>query len=400
MKIYQLFDELDENFQTIDEQSFSEGNAVQVQNVRRKTFEKLGLRTKRRTLGKKFFGLTAAAVMVFCISMGMVVLAVNGTLSEIFAEIFAGEPDAAGLYQSKNVTFSSPDENLNVEVLGITADESYVYAMLEASYKDGSEFSEEGYEYGLYLPTGSFDEYGCLVKGTDRHNRPINNHAPGCFDTRYYLGEDRKTMKMYVKLHVDDIDAEGGSITVIGRKFVAQKVGNILKEFEHVSRDEYFKTVKMYREAGFNTNEYHFVKVGDKFCYCTTEEKEFELPYEITFSLDYSLKNNIRKTIEKDVLLDSDVKMTVSPFEISFTAIGHFPEIDSKNSMVILNDGTSYYLNQIDNQAHAIEKGELRSFLNLGYSPIPYNAVTDDIIIVDTAKIQKIIVNGNVLYEK
>ena len=78
-----------------------------------------------------------------------------------------------------------------------------------------------------------------------------------------------------------------------------------------------------------------------------------------------------------------------------------FRDIDSAESKVVLDDGTVYYpvLNASSSGMNE-SANRFEETVRLQYKTVPSPAFEDEVIIVDTANIRQIIINGAVIYEK
>lgn len=422
MRLHRLFDELEDPFGLADKKDVAVPGRADAQRVMSLTHKKLGMTSKKALNKKVIFSLLAAAIVIGSSVFGVSGIIRQKTADMVFSDVFSGEPNAAGLYESSSVSFNSSDSNLHAEVLGMTADDQNLYSMICVSYKDGRAFSEDGYIYGLYTPGGkSFDDLGCTVKCTQRDGDPLGaSGMGGGFGCRYFLSDDRKTMKIYLRLDTDGLDASGGKLTFISRRFAAQKITEIKETLDTVITQDYID-----RQEMLEKEKYHIVRIGNKYAVCSTETKEFELPFEITFSLDYSVGNNLwlhpKRSTVTDILMPNASEMTavISGFGISLhtstspkaAGIGEpesdiemfvcFRDIDSADSKVVLDDGTVYYpvLNASSSGMNE-SANRFEETVRLQYKTVPSPAFEDEVIIVDTAKIRQIIINGAIIYEK
>lgn len=154
MRLHRLFDELEDPFGLADKKDVAVPGRADAQRVMSLTHKKLGMTSKKALNKKVIFSLFAAAIVIVSSVFGVSGIIRQKTADMVFYDVFSGEPNAAGLYESSSVSFNSSDSNLHAEVLGMTADDQNLYSMICVSYKDGRAFSEDGYIYGLYTPGG------------------------------------------------------------------------------------------------------------------------------------------------------------------------------------------------------------------------------------------------------
>lgn len=418
-----LFDKIEDSFALEDRPDIAFDGYADTDRVMSLAHEKLDLRPKRSI--KKTAGVLLAAALIAAFTVfGAAAIVQKLTTEDVFPEIFSGEPNALGLYESRSVRFSSPDKNLSASVLGITADENDLYAMLSVKHKDNSVFADNGYRYGLYIPTsGTFDEFGGIVSCTMESGEPLGNLGfGGGFDCRCYLSDDRTALKIYLSVDLNGLDAKGGELTFTSRRYRAQKITEIKKNYDIVTNRDWLEVSELIDREGWR-----FIRRDNGYVLCKTEEKEYDLPFEISFSLDYETGNNIwlhpSRTEITDILtpVASEMKAVVSDLGIELDSdcsagaagIGKpgseepglnfyaFREIDSTNSFVILDDGTSYYLVLSGFSGGLNEDtGRYEERMHLRYKTVPDPALADDIIVIDKRRISRIVINGDTIYEK
>lgn len=419
-----LFDKIEDSFALEDRPDIAFGGYADTERVMSLAHEKLGLRPKR-SMKKAAAVLLAAALITVVSVFGASAIIQRLTAGDVFSGVFSGEPNALGLYESRSVRFSSPDENLSASVLGITADDHDLYAMLSVKHNDGAPFTDEEYRYGLYIPTsGTFDEFGGIVSCTMESGEPLGNLGfGGGFDCRCYLSDDRTDLKIYLSVDLNGLDAKGGELTFTSRRYRAQKITEIKKSYDIVTNRDWLEVSELIDREGWR-----FIRRDNGYVLCKTEEKEYDLPFEISFSLDYETGNNIwlhpSRTKITDILSPaaSDMTAVISDLGIELDSncsagaagIGKpgsnvteglqffaFREIDSTNSSVTLDDGTSYYLVLSGfNGGLNEDTGRYEEKLHLRYKTVPDPALADDIIVIDKRRISRIVINGDTIYEK
>ena len=420
MKLHELFNGIDDTFGLENE---FQSDYIDTNKIISMTNEKLGISQKKPFPKIKFIFLFAAAFIA--LSAVIVVSAViKNNTADTFDDVFTGEPNAVGLYESRHVSFSSPDENLQVDVMGITADNQNVYAMLKVTHKDNSPFAEDGYIYGLYAVQGDFydDNYRSAIKCRTKDGEPLGNIGiAGGYTNKYFLSDDRTEMKIYLSVDVRGLNAQGGEITYKNVNYTAQKIYDIKESFDEVTNQTWIDNMDLLENESEN---YHIIRTGDSYVLCKTVQKTFDLPFEITFSLDYSVENNIwlnpSRINATNILtpVATDFSAVISNFSLDIksscspsTAVKatpdenfhlvNFHEIDSKNSVITLDDGTSYYL-VISSAGGGINENTNRfeEHIKFQYKTVPDPALADEIIVIDTRKIKQITINGDVIYTK
>lgn len=424
MKLYSLFDRIDDSFGIEDRVGLSAPCNISSDRITAMTHKKLGIAAPKRRSGRKLIVLLAAAVLVVCTALGVSAVIANRTADSVFSDVFSGEPNALGLFESRSVDFSSPDKNLSASVLGMTADYHDLYAMLSVRHEDGTPFTDEDYRYGLYIPTsGTFDDFGGMISCTMKNGEPLGNLGfGGGFDCHLYLSDDRTELKIYLRVDLNGLDAQDGKLTFTSRRFRAQKITEILRSYETVTNRDWLENEKLIDSEGW-----HFIRTDDNYVLCKTIEKEYELPFEISFSLDYETGNNIwlhpSRTEITDILTPAASGMTAvfsdlgielaSDCSASAAGIGMpetgetglkffaFREINSADSYITLDNGTSYYL-VLSGFSSGINDstGRYEESIHLRYRDVPDPALADEIIVVDKRNISRIVINGDTVYEK
>lgn len=425
MRLHRLFDRLEDSFGLADRNDVAVGGYADTKRVMSLTHEKLRLSSRKPMKKTAITGILAAALIAAVSALGVSAIIQRRTTGEVFSDMFSGEPNAAGLYESRSVRFTSPDETLSASVLGITADNHDLYAMLSVKHKDNATFADEDYRYGLHVPTNSTsDNFGGMISCTMQNGEPLGTMGiGGGFDCRCYLSSDRTELKIYLNVDLNGLDAQGGNLTFISRRYRAQKITEIKKNYDVVTNRDWLEVEKM-----IDNDDWHFIRTDDGYVLCKTEEKEFDLPFEISFSLDYETGNNIwlhpSRTEITDILtpaasgmtavisdlgieLDSDCSAGAAgigkPASEEFMGLHFFAfrETNSANSYVTLEDGTSYYL-VLSGFSGGLndDTGRFEERIHLRYKNVPDPALADEIIVIDKRKISRIVINGDTIYEK
>ena len=141
-EIYEAFDDIKENFDSIDDQSIINemDMEIDIEKIKAGVMAAKTKGKKKMGKGKKTAVILAAAALSAGI-IGTTVFAAFGGLDSAFGNIFSGDMNAAGLYSGGNVSVNTDDENLEVKPLGIAGDDETVYAAIELTHKDGSAFT-------------------------------------------------------------------------------------------------------------------------------------------------------------------------------------------------------------------------------------------------------------------
>lgn len=375
---------------------------IDINRVKEQVFERLNTDMENTNINNKKrytkrFKVTLIAAVV-AVSMLLCTTAyATGALQSIFGGFFGGNLNSAGLYDGKNVTFESPDPNINAQLLGITGDERQTYAMIEVSHKDGTPITDEGYIYPVWTTlydTENVDDedyYKSLVFDTyliDKNGESIGHLGP-CYE----MSEDAKTLKILIKIPNGDYDMNNYTLVIENRAIGAHNVP---------------------ADTNNKPSEVDF--------------KKFDCPFTMSFDIDIENTNYINKTLTTKnapnlVLPEAnEVNMEITPFAINITSKADMQvykekganleckfidficceTIDYNNSKVILNDGTEYFLyyypsgsHQIVNEGTENEYYEEVIVLNFSKVIAPLEA---EVNLIDTREIKAIIINGDTVY--
>ena len=100
---------------------------------------------KKKFSKKIIVMLVAAAILVG----GTIGAFASGSVQAVFGKIFQNSDgmNELGLFDGGNVEVSVGDDNLNVELLGITGDGEKLFSAIEITKKDGSPVIDKDYSY-------------------------------------------------------------------------------------------------------------------------------------------------------------------------------------------------------------------------------------------------------------
>ncbi|MEE0264631.1 MAG: hypothetical protein UD936_03300 [Acutalibacteraceae bacterium] len=137
MKHYNPFDFYENNENTIDENTVFEETGVSYENIKNTVFENINKSKRKRR--KKGPTMALVAIIAIIVSISTTAYA-SGKFSDVFGYLFSGECEN-GLYSGSNVKISCTDDNINAEVLGISAgNQSEVYIAYKLTKKDNTAF--------------------------------------------------------------------------------------------------------------------------------------------------------------------------------------------------------------------------------------------------------------------
>lgn len=403
VKFKDVFNNFEDDLINIDEQSIYDDIDIDIRKVKERAFEQLNTNINnnnsvntngKKRYTKKFRITLIAAVISVSIILGTTAAYASGMLDSIFGGFFGGNLNAAGLYDGKNVTFESPDPNINAQLLGITGDERQVYAMIEVSHKDDTPITDEGFIHPFwgYDESEYEDEVNYKYVGDEEYNKRYNCNpyfvdengdylcqVPPCFE----ISDDAKTMKILLKMPIGGRDISNWTLVVEN-----QSIG----------------------------------------AYNDSDSKFFDFPFTMSFKIDvvdndYTDKELTINDAPSLVLSEADeVNMEITPYAINITAKADmqvykkkgasieykytdficFNSVDFNNSKVILNDGTEYFMYYYPSGGNNIVDGEPKDeyyeeVMVLNFSKV-FAPLDAEVNIIDTREIKAVVINGDTVY--
>lgn len=403
VKFKDVFNNFEDDLINIDEQSIYDDIDIDISKVKERAFEQLNTNINnnnsvntngKKRYNKKFRITLIAAVISVSIILGTTAAYASGMLDSIFGGFFGGNLNAAGLYDGKNVTFESPDPNINAQLLGITGDERQVYAMIEVSHKDDTPITDEGFIHPFwgYDESEYEDEVNYKYVGDEEYNKRYNCNpyfvdengdylcqVPPCLE----VSDDAKTMKILLKMPIGGRDISNWTLVVEN-----QSIG----------------------------------------AYNDSESKFFDFPFTMSFKIDVVDNDYIDKELTINdapslVLSEADeVNMEITPYAINITAKADmqvykkkgasieykytdficFNSVDFNNSKVILNDGTEYFMYYYPSGGNNIVDGEPKDeyyeeVMVLNFSKV-FAPLDAEVNIIDTREIKAVVINGDTVY--
>lgn len=422
-----VFDDFEDDIMNIDESSICEDIDINIDDIKKNVFARLETENLKKPSGKRITRRFTVALVaaVLLVSMAIVTIYASSNASLVFREFFNGSLNSAGLYDGKDITVTSSDPALNVELLGVTGDERRVYAVLEVTKKDGSTITDEGYEYPFLWENehkSLWEHYECYASYTDKEG---NYFGPTSDLITYSLSDDRKNLKMMFSVSAQNKDLQDATLTITSKSFGARKVVNSLATKDNLT-DEYDNNTikKLQQELGIEDEECTQIYNGECYEYVYADSKKYELPFKISFKINIGDNNNIEKllTVKNapnfvDNVADK-VTMEITSFGINIcckrdlevyeqTSKGDeeicYKPLDDENCKIIMNDGTEYYLYIYTDGCTkgVVQEGNdyyYEENIILNFSPASGTPLEAEINLIDTREIKTIILNGDIVY--
>ena len=378
--------------------------------------------------------LIAASLAVVLGIVSTMILA-GSDLQIVFEEFFGGSMNAAGLYDGGDVQINCTDPNLDVTFLGVTGDEHEVYALFRAVKKDGGTFTDEGYLYPTTtVRSEKYDEAlssekepgelmselascnGIQAAAKDRYGHNIGYCDDGnvAIDSFYFLSEDRKTLKLLVKMDVyQDKDARDGTLAVKSVCFTARKIIRTILTDDHLDGEVHDRYIQRCAEMNVDTTKCIRLETPDQVIFCQAESKEVPLRFEATVKMNYRYYSNIRKSLQASdaphfIKPDtSHVQMTISPFSVliegehqNYNDDECFYSLDGDTSRVVMKDGSVYYFADMGvSSGGGAVIGKMVSQHKMNYEKKPHQTLFAERILLDTREIDRIMINGDTVYQ-
>ena len=432
-----VFNEFDDDFLNIDESSICESIGINIDDIKNRVFSRIKAEIPKNQTSKKFTKrlttLLLAATLLVSTAVGTIYA--SGGVQPIFQEFFGGNMNSAGLYNGEDITLTSTDPNLNVKLLGVTGDERRLYTVLEITKKDGSTITDEGYEYPFLVENehkSLWEKYECYSSYTDTEG---NYFGPRADLIDYSLSNDRKTLKMMFFVSARDKNLQGSTLTITSKSFGATKMIEPFAEkyaFNEVYDLDLIK--QRQQELGVDNSQCGEIYNGKYYEYGYTDTKQYELPFKMSFKVNIGDEDVIETKLTEENAPDfinpitDEANMEITSFGINIQLLSEcdseyysqrdknnqantnneevcYKPIDYKNSEIIMNDGTEYFLYE---DSDICTKGVVQDGndyyyeenIILSLSSTPYGSVENEILLIDTSEIRTVIINDNVIYRK
>ena len=368
---------------------------------------------------KRIITLLVAAVLLITCTLGAFA---TGSVQSIFKGLFVKESNLNNLklYEGENVIVNTPDDSLNIKLLGITGDEYTVYSAIEVTKKDGSAvideaFNQQGEDSVLNTVT------------VEAYEKDTKKEVPVGYNAHFRLSDNNRNITLYLTHYlVDGYDMRGSRVVAESGKIKAYKVDEVLESIvlpDQTNEDEAERFVRENEEVRSRyldvENLISFDKDGERI-YAQGEEKLFTLPFEVSFDVQYGDEHFIEEKLSAEIAPEvvesfaENVRIEITPLgiylfgeckaehESDIGRLGCFKPVCSEESKCIMNDGTVYYINYYEYGRHNFDE-DTGTFVQMERLKLykrpdfPYHMET---IVVDTREIQTVIINGETVYSK
>ena len=434
-----VFTELDDELMELDIQDNAPD--IDIGKIKSEVFMQInGEKSAKKKFSKKILVMLVAAVILVGGTVGAFA---TGSVQAVFGKIFQNSDgmNELGLFDGGNVEVSVGDDNLNVELLGITGDGEKLFSAIEITKKDDSPVIDSKYTYPTNREPfdGSSWEDKLTVNGEDQTKNALQS-------PQYYLSDDNKTLTIYLFTTTAsglDSSLQGGRMTFTSKQFHAYKVWNQLASVKLPGQmDPIFDAIKddgelcaddvlfdqeelaqKREELGLSEDDFTTIDYKGNRIYCQAEQKEFKLPFTISYDLNYRTDKFIEKDLNAETAPEivvkntRNAKMTVSPFSIYLSGECDVDNPDSPvedrldkcfllpkwddTSKVTLTDGTVYYLFANEGGEHRTdENGVYHTTVHLKYSTVIGPPLEPENIFVNIKDVESVVINGETVYQK
>lgn len=413
---------------------------IDKEKIKNDVLAKIKADSTKKAHPKKQFRIFLIAAILFAIAvLGGTTVYAALNFDVIFKEFFGGNMNSAGLYDSNNVSVTCEDENLNVNLLGITGDDKKIYAAIEVTNKDGSALTDEGFEnpYHIFATPHILEDPtnpGCTFECKDKNgNSP--ERCNGIIN--YSLSPDRRTLKLCILAMNGDenMSLQDGTMHIVSDCFGARKVYEKIAtrvDFELANEygagygwdKEWSEIEKRIAEVEASLEEqgiteYCTETIGnDK---CVVKHAGFPLSFEMDIELNYEKDNIIEKSLTVEDAPDfisenaTEMKMEITPFGLNFygkcdpNITSPRPLDDycyktfdySDDSKITLEDGTVYYLYAFGLDTEGKKDGYYteEKVFNLATIPGPPH-YHSQVNLINPDEVVSVMINGNEVYSK
>lgn len=353
------------------------------------------MKNSKKVSVKKIVSVVAVAVAIGAAAT-VTAQAATGVFNPAFGEIFAGQP-ANGVFPGSDVSVKSND--LDVEFVGVTGDETEMYSIYNITKKDGSNFVESTEDY-CFLGTNAKME---VSESAFKKLRLMMDGSRGMSDGVSYDFVDSKTIRATVVFsdtagcikgerltvndtdtsiyHIDEVLYSEKSDTELGCTKYMEENKALINQKKATFKDNQF-IIPIYGKDGIyrlavttvTTIPFEY-EMGVKLNYKTTE-KNFEESVGKKFNAlksDWTIKEIKAGSFSISISAETDHNNMYDGFDVndmdnwSPEKLHEYLNIDSEISVEItLKDGTKVKAKGMS-QSRTEENGKSDSIWNLSY---------------------------------
>lgn len=400
--------------------------------------------------------LVAASVSTAII--GTSVLASTSVISNNFNNKYKGDTSAITIYENDSFKFTTKDDNLKAEFIGLVGDEDFTVATVELTKKDGSTFLNSGFllplNYEKVYENGGY-KYQVVRPGDNAsdNNDPLylmNDKA------EYILSSDGKTLTLYLTAGTVK-DPKNTKLDFHSEKFYSYNYGKALKQSVSIDSATYTRAFEeLEHTTDIENKNAKWIYENGKYVFHNLDTQEHALDFDISLTLDKKLNTSFKSTLDHStaphlIKNDRTAELKISPFKLriennqSFTheqfnqmlgvyevseqyssaaefqnndrlvssfeseGIHSFEYDDICNSAMLMKDGTQYNFSPssflTDFNVDDNYEGQLHEWIELNYTDIPIDAGFSVAEmnearsnIISPSQIAKIMIKGDIIY--
>ncbi len=370
--------ELEENFD-IDEMTIYDGPEIDPEKIRRTVMQNIKAEKPRNIRKKVTICLIAAALATAVI--GSTVLAATGVFKPKLSDVYKGDTSFLEIQDTEEFTFTSYNDDISAEFMGIVSTEDETIASVLLTKKDGTAFTEaedievdenkladDIIDIDWDSDTKDFAErlkanpknidyaYAFYKDNNEGKLLELSNMA-----LTYVLSEDKKSIRLYVVTSPVSPDEPEVYINVVSRDAEAFHFKEKVNSYDLNDGNDGPSLIQDYiRLYGSDEKKYRIKESKNVVSVYSTKTEKLSLPYYLRIKLDYTpesqdltLRTKVSSETAPHVMKkDLSAEMTITPTRILLETENNYT-IDQINEM----QSVGGYFNEEDK--YTIENPEI-----------------------------------------
>ena len=351
---------MEEDF-NIDEITVREDLGIDPNTIKNKVMQQISSQKHKSSKKRLTVFLVAAAVSTAVV--GTTVVATTTRQKEAnFSEKFNGDVSVMEIYEAKDFSFRTCDENLQAEYLGMIGDGDRAVASIVLTKKDGGSFLETS--KGVLRPEGTFlDELQPLNQWYGSDNKDYLSVLSGSFQDKdysyifyikdsqsniiqesrealdYHLSEDGKTLNLFIDFRTEDYETNDGTMEISSRYLEGYQFGKKLASYPQLDESTYQEACELAMQEQLNFEEdCRWEYAEGKYNFYQIDKVRYDLPYEMRIGMDFDARVNQQTLLTSKnapALLKKDnaANLKITPFQLTLDA-EYFYTVDEINAML------------------------------------------------------------------
>ena len=449
------FDTIDEAYD-IDESTITKGVDIDTDKVVNNVMTAIRADKESHKKRSKLPVILVAASVSTAI-IGTSVVASTNIISSNFNNKYKGDTSAITIYENDSFKFTTKDDNLKAEFIGLVGDEDFTMATVELTKKDGSTFFNDGFLLPLNYENVYGDDcykYQVIRTGSDSDSTDDYNNTDD--KAEYILSRDGKTLTLYLTAGTVD-DPKNTKLDFHSSKYYSYNFGKALTQTPSIDSETYKRAFEELEYASDIENKNaKWIYENGKYVFHNIETEEHSLDFDISLTLDKKLNASFKRTLDHKasphiIKEDRTAELKISPFKLrienkqsftheqlnkqhgfeiseiykngaeyqsnaynqmvasSFEGENGFEYDDIYNCALLMKDGTQYNFSPssifTDFKVNDSFEGQIHEWIELNYTDIPIDAgfsiseMNDSRSnIVNPSQIAKIMIKGDIVY--